>query len=138
MRIGTRLLALLALATAQPSVADKSLPAGLFIKPGEIVAFRIVEGQPDGAHAVGPDDVLADGEIKANLSSDGSMLTVRNHSGASLNYQAFIARSADDKGKRTSVCTLMPEIAVFESWSDGLPGIRLANFTPAGEGMSCQ
>ena len=48
-----------------------------------------------------------------------------------------MAHNADDKGKRTSVCTLMPEIAMFESWPGGLPGIRLTNFTPAGESMIC-
>lgn len=133
VKLGIVLSALL----AQPAWADKAAQTGLYIKPGEIIAFRIAEGQPAGAHAVAADEKLAEGEIKASFSSDGSMLTVRNHSGASLNYQAFIARNASDKGKRTSVCTLIPEIAILESWPGGLPGIRLANFTPAGEGMIC-
>lgn len=135
MRKWVKLGIVLAAISAQPAWAEK--PEGLFIKPGETVAFRVVDGQPANAHPIGADDTLAEGEIKASFSPDGEMLGVRNHSGTSLNYQAFIARKADDKGKRTSVCTLVPDIAVFENWPGGLPGIRLANFTPAGEGMIC-
>ena len=131
------LLTFIAATLAQPALAEKAAQPGLFIKPGETVAFRVIDGQPAAAHSLGTDDAVAEGEVKASFSADGENLTVTNHSGVALNYQAFVARDANDKGKRTSVCTLMPEIFVLENWQGGLPGIRLANFSPAGDKTGC-
>ncbi|WP_292996038.1 hypothetical protein [Novosphingobium sp. UBA6272] len=121
---------------ANPALAREAQP-GLFISPGEAWAFKVVNGQPAEARKLSPDDKLAKGEIVASFSEDGSMLRVRNSGDVSFNYQAFISRNPEDKGKRTSVCTLIPNVAMMESWPGGLPGLRLTNFSDAGEGMIC-
>jgi hypothetical protein len=136
-RIMLGLLALFALLMAFPALAERTLLPGLFIKPGETWAFRVVESQPAEARRLGQGEEAANGEVQAALSDDGSMLHVRNRGTVSLNYQAFVSRKPDDKGKRTSVCTLVPNIAVMESWPGGLPGLRLTNFTDAEGGMIC-
>ena len=112
----------------------KGLP-GLFVAQGETWFFKIKDGQPADARKGDGDAKPGTDEIRVTL--DGGMMQVLNGSPVSYNYQAFIARKASDKGKRTSVCTLMPGITVFESWPGKLPGIRLINFKEAGEGMVC-
>ena len=65
-------------------------------------------------------------------------MTVRSNTEQPLNYQAFIAKNEKKKGKRTSVCTLLPGVMMNESWPAKIPGIRLKNFEPAGPGMTCK
>ncbi len=131
------LLAMLAMAFANPTLAGNAPQPGLFVKPGESWAFKVVDGQPAEPRQLTNGDQGNPGEITVRFSSDGSMLQVRSRAEGSYNYQAFIAHKPDERGKRTSVCTLIPGVMAMESWPGGLPGIRLTNFTEAGEGMIC-
>ncbi len=108
---------------------------GLFISQGETWFFKISDGQPADARKGRADEKPGSDEIRVSLS--GGMMNVLNGSPVPYNYQAFIAKKASDKGNRTSVCTLLPGVTVFESWPGKLPGIRLANFKDAGDGMIC-
>ena len=135
-RFLTALFALVALILANPALARDVQP-GLFISPGEAWAFKVVDGQPAEARKLSPGDTPEKGEIVASFSDDGSMLRVRNSGDVPFNYQAFISRNPQEKGKRTSVCTLIPNVAMMESWPGGLPGLRLTNFSDAGDGMIC-
>lgn len=130
-------LALIGMMFAAPALADGDARPGLFIKPGESWAFKVTDGQPAEARRLGQGEEAAEGEIQATFSGDGSMLSVRNRSAQPFNYQAFVARRPEDRGQRTSVCTLVPNIAMMESWPGGLPGLRLTNFSEAGDGMIC-
>jgi hypothetical protein len=131
------LLALIAMSLSGPAMAEKAPQPGLFVKPGESWAFKVVDGQPSEPRLLTNGEQSNQGEIMVRFSADGSMLQVRSRAEGSYNYQAFIARKPDEKGKRTSVCTLIPGVMAMESWPGGLPGIRLTNFTEAGEGMIC-
>jgi hypothetical protein len=122
---------------AGPALAEAAPQPGLFVKPGESWAFKVVDGQPVEPRPLTNGEKGNAGEIMVRFSTDGSMLQVRSSAAGSYNYQAYIARKPDDKGKRTSVCTLIPGVMAMESWPGGLPGIRLTNFTEAGEGMVC-
>lgn len=136
LRFVTWFVALFGLVMANPALARDTQP-GLFISPGETWAFKVVNGQPDEARKLLPDDKPTDGEIVASFSPDGAMLRLRNGTEGSFNYQAFIARNPQEKGKRTSVCTLIPNVAMMESWPGGLPGLRLTNFSDAKNEMIC-
>ena len=108
---------------------------GLFVRQGETWFFKVTNGQPADARKGDAAAKPGAGEIRVTL--NGGMMAVLSGSQVSYNYQAFITGKASDKGKRTSVCTLMPGITVFESWPDDLPGIRLANFEEASEEYGC-
>lgn len=108
---------------------------GLFVGQGETWFFKIVDGQPANPRKGGENEKPGSDEIKVSL--DGGNMIVLNGTATPYNYQAFIAKKPSDKGNRTSVCTLMPGVTVFENWPGSLPGIRLANFSDAGEGMIC-
>ena len=123
---------------AGPALADESPLPGLYLKHGESFIFKVIDGQPAEVRSANADERPQSGEVSASLSADGSMLQVVSAADTSLNYQAFIARGATDKGQRTSVCTLLPGVMAMESWPGGLPGIRIVNFKPAGDGMTCQ
>lgn len=125
-------------AWAHVAIADPVVSQGLFIRPGESVAFTIENGQPDHVRTLGVNDKPTDAEIEAHFSADGSTLKITNHTKTLLNYQAFVARGLYDKGKRTSVCTLMTDVSSFENWPGGLPGLRLNNFTSASGGIVCK
>jgi hypothetical protein len=135
-RFAMAIVVLFGLMLVNPALAREAQP-GLFINPGESWAFKVVDGQPTEAHKLSPGGKPAQGEIAASFSSDGSLLSVRNGGEKALNYQAFIARNPKEKGKRTSVCTLVPNVAMMESWPGGLPGLRLTDFSDAGESMTC-
>lgn len=129
-----------ALLTATPAVAQQ---AGVFVKTGESIVFRLDHGQPVDVHPATGSDKPAAGEIRVDLrfASGATTMMVANNSGGFLNYRAFIARDADSPGKATSVCTLLDggRFAV-ENWpGQPFPGIRLTDFTPAArDTMVCQ
>ncbi|MES2044326.1 MAG: hypothetical protein V4475_10640 [Pseudomonadota bacterium] len=131
---------MLATLAATPAVAQQ---AGVFVKTGESVVFRLDHGQPVDVHPATGADKPAAGEIRVDLryASGATTMVVANNSGGFLNYRAFIARDADSAGKATSVCTLMDggRFAV-ENWpGQPFPGIRLTDFTPATQdSMVCQ
>lgn len=124
-----------------PVAADEKSRPGLFVRMGEAWIFRVSDGQPvDVRRALGSEQPGL-GEIRVELSHlKGTSLEVFNKGPGAWQYQAFIARDAGEKGQRTSVCTLLPEVASFETWPSGLPGIRVTNFQPidpAGQDLSC-
>jgi hypothetical protein len=130
-------LTLFAALAAGPAIAEKAPPPGLFVGQGKAYLFKVVDGQPAEARPAAADENPQQGEIRVALR--GGMMTVLNAGPQSYDYQAFIAKDGAEKGQRTSVCTLMPGVASMESWSGDLPGIRLANFTPAEpEAMVCR
>jgi hypothetical protein len=119
----------------EAKAADKNAQPGLFVGQGETWFFKVKDGQPSDARKGDGDAKPGSDEIRVSL--DGGMMEVLNGSQVPYNYQAFIAKKASDKGNRTSVCTLLPGVTVFESWPGKLPGIRLTNFKDAGDGMIC-
>ena len=128
--------AVLSPAFAEPAAeAVKNARSGLFVKQGETWFFKIKDGQPTDVRSGGEDEKPGSDEIRVSL--DGGNLVVLNGSPTTYNYQAFIAKKSSDKGNRTSVCTLMPGVIAFENWPDKLPGIRLTNFSEAGDEMGC-
>lgn len=123
-------------AFAEPAAeAAKDARPGLFVKQGETWFFKIKDGQPADARKGDEDDKPSSDEIRVSL--DGGNMIVLNGSSVAYNYQAFIAKKPNDKGNRTSVCTLLPGVTAFENWPDKLPGIRLTNFSDAGDSMGC-
>ncbi|WP_391563684.1 hypothetical protein [Novosphingobium sp.] len=128
-------LALAPAAADEPRVAEKYAQPGLFVQQGETWFFKIVDGQPASARTGLDDEKPGEDEIKVSL--EGGNMIVLNGSGTAYNYQAFIAKKPGDKGNRTSVCTLIPGVTMYENWPQALPGIRLVNFTKAGDGMIC-
>lgn len=113
-------------------------PMGLVIHPGESIIFRLVDGQPADVRRAEDNVEAKDGEISARMSGGGMvMLAVRNSGGEALNYRAFIVRGDQDKGRRTSVCTLFPGVLSMETWQEPIGGIRVADFTPAGDSIGC-
>ena len=120
---------------AETSARQAIAEPGLFVRQGETWFFKVTNGQPADARKGIAAAKPGAGEIRVTL--NGGMMAVLSGSQVSYNYQAFITGKASDKGKRTSVCTLMPGITVFESWPDDLPGIRLANFEEASEEYGC-
>jgi hypothetical protein len=105
---------------------------GLFLQPGDSVIFTLDSGQPVDARPAGENDQPTGGEIKAQMTVDGghTMLVVKNGGDRALIYRAFIVRKADDRGHRTSVCTLQPGLLMYESWPGQLPGLRISDFEP--------
>lgn len=133
-------LLIVAAVTASPAAAQQ---AGVFVKTGESVVFRLDHGQPIDAHPAARADQPAAGEIRVDLRyADGATtMVVINNSGGFLNYRAFIARDAAGPGEATSVCTLMDGGRMgIENWpGQPLSGIRLSDFTPASQdSMACQ
>lgn len=120
---------------AESSARQAIAEPGLFVRQGETWFFKVTNGQP--SHARKGDTVAKPGAGEIRVTLNGGMMEVLSGSPVSYNYQAFITGKASDKGKRTSVCTLEPGVAVFESWPDKLPGIRLANFEEAIEEYGC-
>lgn len=124
-----------------PVAADEKARPGLFIRSGEAWIFRVANGQPVDVRPARETDEPGVGEIRAELShSQGASLVVFNRGPEAWQYQAFITGDAGASGQRTSVCTLLPDVASFETWPKGLPGIRVANFQPidpAGQDLSC-
>lgn len=128
--------AVLSPAFAEPAAEAARDRPGLFVKQGETWFFKIKDGQPADARKGGEDDKPGNDEIRVSLG--GGNMIVLNGSSVAYNYQAFIAKKPSDKGSRTSVCTLLPGVTVFENWPDKLPGIRLTNFSAADDGaMIC-
>ena len=128
--------AMLSPAFAEPAAeAAKDAKPGLFVKQGETWFFKIKDGQPADMRSGGEDEKPNGDEIRVSL--DGGNMVVLNGSPVAYNYQAFIAKKPSDKGNRTSVCTLLPGVTAFENWPEKLPGIRLTNFTEAGDSMGC-
>jgi hypothetical protein len=114
---------------------------GLFLRPGDSVIFTLEDGQPVNARPAAEGDQPTGGEIKAEMNVTGgqTMLVVKNGSDRAFNYRAFIVRKADDRGERTSVCTLQPGLLMFESWPGRLPGLRISDFEPGESGqMICR
>ena len=142
MRLIVLALALVAAPTVlSPALAEpaaesaKDARPGLFVKQGETWFFKIKDGQPVDQRQGSEDDKPGSDEIRVSL--DGGNMIVLNGSPVAYNYQAFIAKKPSDKGNRTSVCTLIPGALMHEIWPGKLPGIRLTNFTEAGDSMGC-
>jgi hypothetical protein len=129
--IGGAVLANSALAQDRP---------GLFLQAGESVIFALENGQPTKPRAAGGAEP-AEGEIKAEMTvtNGQTLLVVKNGGPQALNYRASITPKATSRGDRTSVCTLLPGVPMFESWPGRLPGLRISDFEPAENGqMICR
>ena len=136
-RVAVALLTIAAL--AGPASARDT--AGLVIQSGETWIFQVQQGQPVNAHKAGADAKPAAGEFLVTLSlQNGTMMQVVNNTDKFYNYRAFMLKRPDDKGQRTSVCTLMSNGRMgFENWPYAIPAIRLSDFIEAGENsMQCQ
>lgn len=86
------------------------------------------------------DGELATGEILFDISGvelGQITLTVRSAYPEPLEYAALIVDAADGPS-RTSVCTLMPGVAVFENWQQPIYQIAAWSFRPAEEGNACK
>jgi hypothetical protein len=112
---------------------------GLFVRMGEAYIFRIVDGQPAQARRAAQGEQAGEGEVRVEVSArGGTVMTVTNRTGGTLNYEAYIAGDEFEKGTRTSVCTLLNGPFAIEQWPSSLPGIRVTNFEPAGDSMVCR
>ncbi|MDF7777584.1 hypothetical protein P1X14_20175 [Sphingomonas sp. AOB5] len=128
------LLLIAPLAAAQDA-APQDQP-GLIVRAGESWIFSIKDGQPADPRKVADDAKPAKGELMVTLDIAGAtVMTVANNDEGWWNYRAFIVVKPGHKGNRTSTCTLMNGgREAFEQWPEAIAAIRLADFTPAGDG----
>lgn len=131
-----------------PNGTEHRFPAGvdlpwvsqgnIILTPGEAVVVELVEVdgmlvprlQRTGEAA--REGQIADGEIRFDFTGFNRgqiMLSVQSAYPAPLEYAALLvdARSGPE---RTSVCTLMPGVAVFESWQQPIIQLALWSFRP--------
>lgn len=123
--------------TAMMAAADR-----LDLLPGQSIIFTPDRGKMtmilfvEGAWE--PDE----GQIKLEFTTMAGQasLVATNKTEQPFRYRADILKSAGaKKGKKTSTCTLIPGIAVFESWPQAIPALRVSEFAAAPEGeMVCQ
>jgi hypothetical protein len=116
----------------------------VLLAPGDAVVVTLAEVEGvlvpvlarTGAAARGGD--LAEGEVRFDFSlivRGQVTLTVESAFARPIEYAALKVSLADGPA-RTSVCTLMPGVAVFEQWSEPLYQLALWGFREA-EGMAC-
>ena len=131
-------IAFAALISASGGAAKDPRP-GLFLRAGEAYIFRLENGQPVEVRRAAQGEAPAEGELKAEMSQrGGTMLVVTNQTGAALDYEAYVAKDEYARGTRTSTCTAMSGPMAMEHWPQNLPGVRITNFQPAGDGIVCR
>ncbi|MEZ0244656.1 MAG: hypothetical protein ACAH11_14875 [Sphingomonas sp.] len=129
MTVRAMMIGICALFLAAAAPAGQALP-GLTILTGETWIFHIENGQPAGARRASPDSEPASGEIKVSLLRErGVTMIVTNKTEEHYAYRAFISVKPNHKGNRAEICSLMPGSVTVETWPEGFPAIRLADFT---------
>lgn len=106
----------------------ESLTIALDEKEGKLVP-RLIRAGADSA-ATAP----RDGEIRFSFGAytkGNVMLTVESKRTDTLDYVAVM--STVSGAKRTSVCSLMPGIKMFETWQSPMHLLALSNFQPTTE-----
>ena len=108
--------------------AGESVTVTLFEKDGAL-APRLVRGGPSSIATP-----LKPGEIRFSLGDNehgNILLKVESNRTDMLDYAALMV--TEHGPQRTSVCTLQPGIAVFESWQEPILQLALWHFLPTKE-----
>lgn len=119
------------------SVADR-----LDLLPGQSIIFKPDRGKMTMIRFFEGELEPEDGEIMLEFGTlaGQTSLVATNRSDTPFRYKAEILKQAGaKKGKKTSTCTLLPGIKVFESWPHAIAALRVSEFAAASDGdMSCR
>ena len=136
-------IVLLALpATAQPAPDAAPTPT-LNIALGETVTVRIadngagfIELSRARGEAGGP---RAENTVRFTFSDMGGMRMLHAENGYALAFDYRARMFVGRRSANTSICTVMPRIATFESWGDPIDRLELREpRLTEGGGMSCR
>jgi hypothetical protein len=142
MRFAAILFGMILLTLARGAPAQEVSPT-LSIAPGETVTVRIADngagfielsrgqGETSGARA--------ENSVRFTFSNMGGMMLLHAENGYA---RAFNYRARMFNGRRsanTSICTVLPGLATFESWGDRIDRLELSQprLSEAG-GMTCR
>lgn len=139
------IIMLLALGMAAlPAAAQEAAPAPtLSIALGETVTVRIT---PDGHFVeLGRARGAVSGEraadtVRFTFSETGGQRMLNAENGYDRPFAYRARMFAGRRSANTSICTVMPHIAGFESWGDPIDRLELREprLLEPGSGMSCQ
>jgi hypothetical protein len=147
MRIAAILSCIILLAppaAAQPAPAPEAAPTRtLSIALGETVTVRIADngaGFIELSRARGDAGAArAENIVRFTFSDMGGMRMLHTENGYALAFDYRARMFAGRRSSNTSICTVMPRIATFESWGDPIDRLELREprLTESGA-MSCR
>jgi len=114
------------LLAAAPAAAQQAAPR-LSIAPGESVTVRIVDaGFVELARTRGePDGPRAEDTIRFTFTDMGGMLMLHAENGYARAFRYRARMVGGGRSANTSMCTVLPRIATFETWADRIDRLEL-------------